>query len=122
MMRNGAAPHIDFKDMAGKITEKETVLPSNIDFVLEKKGWFLFGEFKRPGESISVGQKIMLEALSLQPRTEVFIAEGHSDGGTLVVTAITTVRGSQRSTEACDADGFCKRVATWYADKERRQR
>ena len=115
MMRNGAAPHIDFKDLAGKITENAAVLPSNVDFILERKGFFLLGEFKRPEEQLSRGQEILLEALSRQPRTKVFIAEGHSDGGTLVVNAITMIHGSERRTEACDVEGFAKRVNQWYA-------
>jgi hypothetical protein len=43
-MRNKHAPHIDFTDlMIGKLC------PSDIDMVLERKGHFLFGEWKRQG-------------------------------------------------------------------------
>jgi hypothetical protein len=49
--------------------------------VLERNGWFLFGEWKRPGEQISEGQRIMLRALHKVPRVTVLIIEGDTDDG-----------------------------------------
>ena len=79
LMRNRHAPHIDFTDlMIGKLC------PSDIDMVLERKGWFLFGEWKRPGEEVSEGQRIMLRALHKVPRVTVLIIEGDTDDGMMV--------------------------------------
>jgi hypothetical protein len=73
-MRNPHAPHIDFTElMVGKMC------PSDIDMVLERNGYFLFGEWKRPGEQVSEGQKIMLRALHKVPRVTVLIIEGDTD-------------------------------------------
>jgi hypothetical protein len=58
--------------------------PSDIDMVLERKGWFLFGEWKRPGEEVSEGQRIMLRALHKVPRVTVLIIEGDTDDGMMV--------------------------------------
>lgn len=78
-MRNKHAPHIDFTDlMIGKLC------PSDIDMVLERKGNFLFGEWKRPGEDVSEGQRIMLRALHKVPRVTVLIIEGDTDGDMVV--------------------------------------
>ena len=73
-MRNKHAPHVDFAELA-----IGNLVPSDIDMVLERKGWFLFGEWKRPGEQISEGQRIMLRALHKMPRVTVLIIEGATD-------------------------------------------
>ena len=41
MMRNGAAPHIDFSDLEGVIPSNPKLMPSNVDFIIERKGRFL---------------------------------------------------------------------------------
>jgi len=78
MMRDKYAPHVDFGELSGLLGK---VLPSNLDMVLERKGHFLFGEWKRDGEKISKGQEILLKALSGLPKTTVLVINGDSDDG-----------------------------------------
>ena len=78
MMRDKYAPHVDFGELSGLLGK---VLPSNLDMVLERKGHFLFGEWKRDGEKISKGQEILLKALSGLPRATVLVINGDTDNG-----------------------------------------
>jgi hypothetical protein len=78
MMRDKYAPHVDFGELSGLLGR---ILPSNLDMVLERKGHFLFGEWKRDGEKISKGQEILLKALSGLPKTTVLVINGDSDDG-----------------------------------------
>jgi hypothetical protein len=78
MMRDKYAPHVDFGELSGLLGK---ILPSNVDMVLERKGHFLFGEWKRDGEKISKGQEILLKALSGLPKTTVLVINGDSDDG-----------------------------------------
>ena len=45
----------------------------------ERNGYFLVGEWKRPNESISIGQSILLKQLAKQPQTIVLIIQGNTD-------------------------------------------
>jgi hypothetical protein len=84
-MRNKYATHVDFTflmDIAGK------KLPSNIDMVLERNGYFLIGEWKRENELLSQGQLIMLKRLAQAPRFSVFIITGHTDDELPVVSMV----------------------------------
>ena len=78
MMRDKYAPHVDFGELSGLLGR---ILPSNLDMVLERKGHFLFGEWKRDGEKISKGQEILLKALSGLPKTTVLVVSGDTDNG-----------------------------------------
>jgi len=78
LMRNPNAPHVDFTDLNGVY---KNYVPSNIDMMYERKGYFLVGEWKRPNESISKGQSILLEQLARQPRFIVLIIQGNTDAG-----------------------------------------
>ena len=78
MMRDRYAPHVDFGELSGLLGK---VLPSNLDMVLERKGHFLFGEWKRDGEKISKGQEILLKALSGLPNATVLVINGDTDNG-----------------------------------------
>lgn len=77
-MRDKYAPHVDFGELSGLLGR---ILPSNVDMVLERKGHFLFGEWKRDGEKISKGQEILLKALSGLPKTTVLVVSGDTDNG-----------------------------------------
>ena len=63
-MRNAHATHVDFGFLRGIIRDNPNFMPSNIDMVLERRGVFLFGEWKREDEEISQGQKILLTNLA----------------------------------------------------------
>lgn len=118
MMRNGAAPHIDFSDLEGVIPTNPKLMPSNVDFILERKGRFLYGEFKKPEETISGGQKILLEQLSRKAGFKVFVATGWNEGTSLVVTQLMTVTAEGWQTRECDLEGFKDAIRKWYAAVE----
>jgi hypothetical protein len=85
-MRNRYAPHIDFGFLKGVISENPNFMPSNIDMVLERKGSFLFGEWKKDGEEISVGQKILLKQLAHKHR--VLLVTGDDSPNILLIQEI----------------------------------
>ena len=66
-MRNSQAQHTDFGFLQGVIPSNPKFMPSNVDMMLERKGKFFIGEWKREGEQISMGQKILLRALASKP-------------------------------------------------------
>jgi hypothetical protein len=80
-MRNPDAKHKDFGALIGLIPTNPRMLPSDIDMVYERNGCFLFGEWKRASESLSIGQKILLTKLAAQPRTIVLLVIGDTDEG-----------------------------------------
>lgn len=83
-MRNPDAKHIDFADLVGVIPSNPKLLPSNLDMVLERNGYFIVGEWKRPSERISFGQEILLKSLSSMPNFLVLVIEGNTDDGMVV--------------------------------------
>ena len=80
-MRNPDLPNEDFGFLAGCIENNAKAMPSDIDMVLERRGCFLFAEWKHEGEQVSGGQKIMLQALSRKPGVYVLIIRGDSKKG-----------------------------------------
>jgi len=55
---------------------KGFIRPSDIDFVVERNGWFLVGEFKAYSGKVSMGQSILLKELTLLPNFTTFVAHG----------------------------------------------
>ena len=84
LMNNPFATHIDFFQFKGLIEDNPKACPCNIDMIFERKARFLVGEWKRAGESISLGQEIMLKALSTNPSFKVLIIHGNTDDETEV--------------------------------------
>lgn len=80
-MRNPDAKHKDFGALIGLIPTNPRFLPSDIDMVYERNQCFLFGEWKRSGESLGGGQKILLKNLAKQPRSVVILIVGNTDEG-----------------------------------------
>jgi hypothetical protein len=61
-------------------------VPSNVDGIAERNGNFLVMEWKRPGEKVSEGQKILLKALAKTPKFMVVVIIGDTDNGTNYVS------------------------------------
>jgi hypothetical protein len=57
-----------------------TISPTDVDFIVERRGHFLVGEIKRPDQEVPQGQMILLEALSRLPQFTVFILVGDIEG------------------------------------------
>ncbi len=83
-MRNMFASHTDYADFIGLIPDNPNLVPSNVDGILERNGQFLIFEWKRPGEKVSNGQRIMLQALASKPSFMVVIIYGNTDNETMI--------------------------------------
>ena len=83
-MRNMFATHTDYAEFKGLIPTNPALIPSNVDGILERNGQFLILEWKRPGEKVSTGQKIMLQALASKPDFMVVIIYGNTDNETVI--------------------------------------
>jgi hypothetical protein len=91
-MRNSNAAHVDFGFMLGWVESNKKAIPSNIDGVMERNGYFLFMEWKREGESISLGQSILLHQLAKLPRVFVIVVCGYSDDSGRNVSKVSAIR------------------------------
>ena len=81
-MRNMFATHTDYSEFKSLIPNN--AVPSNVDGILERNGQFLILEWKRPGEKVSEGQRIMLQALAAKPSFMVVIIYGNTDNETVI--------------------------------------
>jgi hypothetical protein len=88
-MRNENAAHVDFGFMRGMIPANPFFMPSNIDMIIERKGKFIFGEWKREGEQMKLGQKLLL--LSLAKYHTVLLITGYSQGEETNVSKVQVV-------------------------------
>ena len=81
MMRNRLAPHIDFADLSCALGKR---LPCKLDMVLERKSYFIIGEWKRSNEKMGMGQQILLRHLAQVDKFTVLIIRGDTDNGMVV--------------------------------------
>lgn len=119
-MRNSDAKHKDFGALIGIIPTNPKFLPSDIDMVYERNQCFLFGEWKRSGESLGGGQRILLRRLAQQPRTLVLIIVGDTDDG-MNVQEIYYINPSEKEPVLL-GQGFedLKEIITdWYENANR---
>lgn len=116
-MRNTHATHVDFGFLRGIISSNPRFMPSNIDMVLERKGNFLFGEWKREDEEIKTGQKILLKELAWIHR--VILVTGYVDKEphiTLIQEVLPTT-GNLKVVGKSTAD-LIKYIQDWYKEAE----
>ena len=114
-MRDSNAKHIDFGFLQGCIKDNPKAMPSDLDMILERRGRFLVAEWKRTGEKLSIGQKIMLRELSLNAYFSVIVIEGYSDGNTTEVNGIYFFRnGKLEKTNYTCIDGLKDFINRWY--------
>ena len=119
-MRNSMAKHIDFGFLVGTIKSNVKAMPSDLDMLLERKGKFLVGEWKREGEKLSMGQKILLKSLAKQKNFTVLIIEGYSYDGNTEVKEIGIIKGERLKKLAEGIEGLKGVIKRWYeyANKE----
>ena len=79
-MRNKYAAHVDFRDFVGVISSNKLFLPSNVDMMAERHGSFFIGEWKKPNEAVSEGQKFLLKAQARVRNNTVVVINGSTDG------------------------------------------
>ena len=80
-------------------------------FVVERGGYFLFMETKGLDEPLTQGQRIMLTALSHQPRTLVVVLYGKK-GYPEILQRIR--KGEFLGVQDTDREDFQRRVDTWF--------
>lgn len=114
LMHNPFATHIDYGALKGIIENNPNFVPSNIDGIAERNGKFLVMEWKRPNESVSKGQQILLQKLASQPNFTVLIIQGNTDDE-LVITKFWQVQAYGTCTKIGDTvDMFKEFYKMWY--------
>lgn len=113
LLRNPDARHIDFEAFQGIIPENPKVLPSDLDMVFERRGYFLVAEWKRSNEPVSLGQKYMLQALARTPNFCVLMVRGHTDGGVHIEKFWQVVDDTCKH-RGSTVDDFRDFVRRWY--------
>jgi predicted ATPase len=113
-MRNSLAKHIDFGFLKG-LFRNLSELPINIDMLMEKNGYFVIAEWKKPGEHIPKGQMIALKRLAEMPRVNVLIITGNSDENECYINDIEQVTAEGKLVLVGNGlDFFRERMKGWY--------
>jgi hypothetical protein len=115
-MRNTYAPHTDFGFLRGIIRDNPKFMPSNIDMVLERKGQFLFGEWKREDEEIKTGQKILLKELAWIHR--VLLITGYVDTQPHIILIQQVLPNGTLKVVGKSVADLIKYIQDWYKDAE----
>lgn len=115
-MRNAHATHVDFGFLRGIISNNPNFMPSNIDMVLERKGMFLFGEWKREDEEIKTGQKILLKELAWIHR--VLLITGYVDTQPHIVLIQQVLPNGTLKVVGKSVADLIKYIQDWYKDAE----
>lgn len=90
-MRNPLAQHVNYGFLDGLIPSYSGfILPSNIDGVLERRGFFLVFEWKRKDERLSRGQEILLRNMAALAPFTVLLVTGHASADNVEVGAFHT--------------------------------
>jgi len=114
-MRNKHAVHIDTTDLERLIEDNPRWGMSNLDLIAERRGKFLVQEWKRPGEEMLEGQRLLLKALSSTPGFTVLIVTGDTDNGTEVaeVRQVLVDRLRLVGTTLAELQEF---IRSWYRE------
>jgi hypothetical protein len=107
--------HTDYGEFKGLIADNPNFVPSNVDGICERKGRFLVMEWKRPKETVSVGQKMLLQSLAALPNFIVLIIIGNTDEQT-VIDKFYLVQPQGRCIHVGNGfDSFKQYYSEWYA-------
>jgi hypothetical protein len=115
LMRNMFATHTDYAEFKGLIPANPALIPSNVDGILERNGQFLILEWKRPGEKVSTGQKIMLQALASKPDFMVVIIYGNTDNETVIDSYWLLTPDGKPVKSGVGFQSFKQFYKDWYA-------
>jgi hypothetical protein len=115
LMRNMFATHTDYAEFKGLISANPALIPSNVDGILERNGQFLILEWKRPGEKVSTGQKIMLQALASKPDFMVVIIYGNTDNETVIDSYWLLTPDGKPVKSGVGFQSFKQFYKDWYA-------
>ena len=113
-MRNAFAKHVDFGFLRGAIKDNPKAIPVNLDMVYEHKSNFLFAEWKRENEEISIGQKILLKNLAKQHHCTVLLIIGYSDENYTEVNDFYVIRGDYMRRVGNGIDALKTYINSWW--------
>lgn len=100
-------------------TEKIHV-PSNVDGVDQKGDYFLWYEIKNPGENLSKGQEILLQALARNPKSIVLILRTNGERSSIGATIFNPVSYERvyphmtAMPTKCNLQSFTKLRDEWF--------
>jgi len=121
LMRNPDAKHLDFSDLQAVIPSNPKWLPSNLDMIAERNGYFLVCEWKKPYENFGGGQKILLSRLSTTSRFTVLIVEGGTDDRGMWVNYFWKLNYQKLKPLGCSLEQFKEYINKWYGECNGRQ-
>ena len=114
-MRKANAKHVDFGFLKGMFPNPRE-LPVNVDMMMEKNHCFIVGEWKKPKETLSKGQEIMLMRLAARRNIHVIIIEGSSDDTECYVNKVEEMHKDGRLQELGTGIEFLKiLMKAWHA-------
>jgi hypothetical protein len=106
-MNKPNAKHVDFGFLKGMFPNPRE-LPVNVDMMMEKNHCFIVGEWKKPKETLSKGQEIMLMRLAARRNIHVIIIEGSSDDTECYVNKVEEMHKDGRLQELGTGIEFLK--------------
>ena len=115
-MRNPNAPHVDYEFLKGVVPAKSgSILPSNVDGILERNGKFLVLEWKRDEEELSTGQHILLKQLAATPGFTVILVYGHSANSFTKIDRFFRLNKDGSITQSgSGVEEFKKKYKAWF--------
>jgi hypothetical protein len=113
-MRSASAAHVDFGDFEGMIESNPKLLPSDIDMIIERKGKFFVGEWKRQGENMNQGQVILLKTLAKQPQFTVCLIIGNTDNETIINEVFNINKSGEYKKIGESLDDLKVFINQWY--------
>jgi len=113
-MRSASAAHIDFGEFTGMIESNPKLLPCDIDMIIERKGKFFVGEWKRQGENMNQGQAILLQTLAKQSQFTVCVIIGNTDAETIVQSILCISKSGEYKKIGASFDDLKVFINQWY--------
>jgi len=113
-MRSASAAHVDFGDFEGMIDSNPKLLPSDLDMIIERRGKFFVGEWKRQGENISQGQEILLKTLAKQSQFTVCVIVGNTDTETVINSVLCISKSGEYRKIGASLDDLKVFINQWY--------
>jgi hypothetical protein len=113
-MRSASAAHVDFGGFEGMIESNPKLLPSDIDMIIERKGKFFVGEWKRQGENLSQGQEILLKTLAKQQQFTVCVIIGNTDTETVINSVLCISKSGEYRKIGASLDDLKVFINQWY--------
>ena len=113
-MRSASAAHVDFGDFEGMVESNPKLLPSDIDMIIERRGKFFVGEWKRQGENMNQGQAILLQTLAKQPQFTVCVIIGNTDAETVINSVLCISKSGEYRKIGASLDDLKVFINQWY--------